>query len=134
MIQRIRDARKFFRPQGQVSFKEWEEITDKYAYAKKFMSEANPIYVKMQTQLKKFEDDILENKLKESHRFNFDVNLGMIKEMFITPKKLADDETIGQIKYLRDFFRELEFWIFQKKDYERQEGEGTLTIDRQEPR
>lgn len=134
MQQRIRDAKKVFRPQGQVSFEEWQAITDRFAYAKKFMSEVNPIYLKMKVQLKKLEDDILENKLKEHHRFDFNHHLGVVKELFITPKKVQDDEAIGQIKYLRDFFSELEFWIKDKEEHEKQEANGLIIIDRQEPR
>ncbi len=126
----MRDVVRNIRPQGQVSAQKWEDISDKFVYAKKFMSESNPIYMKMRAQLKKFEDDILENKLQETHKFNFDINLGVVKDMLITPKKLQDDETVGQIKYLRNFFRELEFWIFEKEDYEKQEADGLITIDR----
>lgn len=134
MIQRIRDAQKFFRPQGQISFEEWQDITDKYAYAKKFMSDTNPIYTEMKAQLQEAESDIMENRLREVHNFDFDTNLGAIRRMFITPKKLQDDETVGQIKFLRAFFAKLESWMAIKEDYEKKEANGLLTIDRQEPR
>ena len=129
MIERVRDFKRNFRPQAHLSFEEWEDITDKYAYAKKFMSDANPVYMKMKVQLKKFEDDILENKLKEEHKFNFDFNMGVVKEMFVTPKKIQDDETIGKIKYLRDFFAELDFWIWNKEDHEKKEADGEIAIE-----
>jgi hypothetical protein len=130
---RVRDViRNNFKPQGEISFAEWQGISDRFAYAKKFMSETNPIFVTMKAQLKKLEDDILENKLEEKHRFEFNLNAGVIKEMFITPKKVQEDEAVGQIKYLRDFFREMEFWVFVKEDYEKQEADGKLIIHRDE--
>lgn len=132
MLQRIRDAKKYFKPQGQISFKEWEAITDRYIYAQKFLSESNPIYVELKEQLKECEDDILENRLREVRNFDFNSFTGVVQRVFISPKKIQDDETVGQIKFLRQFFAKLESWIFDKEDYEKKEADGLIVIDRGE--
>ncbi len=134
MIQRIRDATRNFKPQGQVSFREWELITDRFAYAKKFLSDINPIYVELKDQLKAAEDDILENRLREVHNFDFNNFTQSVQRIFITPKKVQDDETVGQIKFIRALLSKLEFWIFEKEDYEKKEADGFITIDRGDKR
>lgn len=130
MINRVRDAIRNFKPQGQVSFEEWEQITDRAAYAKKFMSPVNPVFVELQSQLQELETDIMENKLREVRNFDFNAYTGVVQRVFVTPKKLQDDETIGQIKFLRQFFAKLQSWIDIKKDYEQKEADGLLVIDR----
>lgn len=129
MLERVRDVVKNARPQGQVSFEEWEQIMDRFATAKKFMSDTNPIYVEMREQLKSFEDDLLENRLREVHNFEWNSFTGAMQRMFITPKKLQDDETVGQIKYIRQLFQKLQSWIDIKLDYEKQEADGTIVIN-----
>lgn len=130
---RVRDViRNNFKPQGEMSFEEWKIVADRFAYAKKFMSDTNPIYVEMKVQLEEAERDILENRLREVHNFDFNSYTGAIQRMFLTPKKLQDDETVGQIKFLRHFFAKLQSWITEKENYEKQEADGRLIIHRDE--
>lgn len=130
MLERVRDFTRNFKPQGQITFAEWEGISDRFVYAKKFLSETNPIYLEMRAHLKESEDDIMENRLREVHNFDYNQTLGVVYRKFITPKKVQDDETIGQIKYLRDFFATLQSWIAEKERYEKDEADGKIIINR----
>lgn len=130
MLERVRDFKRNFKPQGQITALEWEGISDRFVYAKKFLSQTNPIYLEMKAHLKEFEDDIMENRLREVHNFDFNQTLGAVYRKFITPKKIQDDEAVGQIKYLRNFFATLQSWIADKESYEKDEADGKIIISR----
>jgi hypothetical protein len=128
MLQRIRDAKKYLKRQGHISFEEWQEIENRYAHAKDFFSETNPSFRIMRDDLKNAEDIIIENRLREVHDITQVTDT--LRKVFITDRKLQLDELTGQVKYLRGFFREMQSWIDMKMDAERDEADGKLTIDR----
>lgn len=130
MIQRFRDLKKEFKPQGHISYNEWKDILDRFTVAKKFLSPDNPLYVLMQEDLKKGEDIIIENRIREVHDITQVTDT--LKKVFITKRQIQIDELVGQIKYLRDLFRELQSWIDIKQQLEKEEADGKITIQRDE--
>lgn len=130
MLKRFRDLKKEFKPQGQISYEEWKGISDRFIVAKKFLSPTNPLYLLMQEDLKKGEDIILENRIREVHDITQVTDT--LKKVFITKRKIQIDELVGQIKYLRDFFKELNEWISLKEQLEKEEADGRITIQRDE--
>jgi hypothetical protein len=52
--------------------------------------------------------------------------------MFITPKQIQVDETVGQLKYIRGFLSELQTWVDFKAELEKKEANGEITIERHE--
>lgn len=130
MIRRLRDVKRYVKPLGQVSAEEWEEISDKASYAKSFKKDTNPLYTWFKIRLKEAEDDILENRLREVHNFEFNNLTETITKMFIIPKKIQDDETVGEIKLIRNLFTQLDFWIQEKARLEKDEADGKIIIQR----
>lgn len=128
IFKRTRDRIINLRPQEKISFEEWEAITDKWAKATSFMKEENPLYQMMKVDLAEAENMIMENRLREVHEEHTITET--FKKIFVTPKKIQDDEVIGQIKYLRDFLNELKSWIEFKEEAERKEGLGITVIER----
>jgi hypothetical protein len=127
-IRRIRDQVRYRKPQQIVSAEEWDEIVTKYAAASEFLKPTNLIYVTMVSSLKQAEDTILENRLREVHEEHSVTEA--FKKIFITPKKLQDDEMVGQIKYIRSFLAEMKSWIDFKEVLEQKEADGVIKIER----
>lgn len=128
MLKRVRDKVQNFKPQESVSYEEWEDIKSRNAVAKKFISEFNPIYILIQESLKNSEDMILENRIREVREIHKITDT--FKKIFITSKKIQDDEIIGQIKFIRSLLAEVQFWIDRMESLEKREADGKAIIDR----
>ena len=127
-MKRIRDKVRNFKPREQVSIEDWEDIKTRHNLAKKLLKEDNPLYILLTESLNKAETMILENRLKEvreSHTIT-----DSLTKVFITPKKVQDDEIVGQIKFLRTLLLELESWVERRDDVEQREAEGRVVIER----
>ncbi len=116
------------RPQQTISYQDWVQIEDRAKTAILFMKKTNPLYIMMQNDLKEAETIVLENRVHEVREVR--VLNELLQKVFVTPKQEQLDEVIGQIKYLRLFFSEMESWIYTKKDLENQEAEGRIIIER----
>lgn len=116
------------RPQQTISYQDWIQIEDRAKTATLFMKKTNPLYIMMQNDLKEVETIVLENRVHEVREVR--VLNELLQKVFVTPKQEQLDEVIGQIKYLRLFFSEMESWIYTKKDLEKQEAEGRIIIER----
>lgn len=127
-VQRIRDARRYIKPQQHVSFEEWEDISKRASYAAQFLQPENPINITMRESLLQAENMIMENRLREVKEVH--VISDTLQKIFTTPKKIQDDEVVGQIKYIRTFLAELQTWIDFKAELERKEAEGVIAIQR----
>jgi len=127
MLQRIRDHVKAFKPQEQITYEEWTFISDRAISAKKFLDENNQVYVMLAQSLKDAESTVLENRVLEVREERTVSEL--FKKVFIYPKQMQLDELVGQIKLIRNLFRECQSWIDMKKMYEKQEANGKITID-----
>lgn len=127
-IQRIRDAKRFSKPQETVSAQKWEDIETKAILAKKFMSDDNILFLLMQDSLKQAEDMILENRVREVREEHMITDF--LKKTFVTPKKIQDDEIVGRIKFIREFLGTLEGWIQEREDREKEESVGVIAIQR----
>ena len=128
MTKRIRDKIRNFKPREQVSIEDWEDIKTRHSLAKKLLKEDNPLYILLTESLSKAETLILENRLKEvreSHKIT-----DSLTKVFVTPKKVQDDEIVGQIKFLRTLLLELESWVERRDDVEQREAEGRVVIER----
>jgi len=128
MKQRIRDAKRNFKPLQKISYDEWESIRTRSLSATKFFDDSNIVYRSMKDGLDEAMDIITENRLREV-REEHTVS-DTFKKVFITPKKIQDDELVGQIKFIKDLFRELQSWIDFKKEIEEQEADGSIVIER----
>jgi hypothetical protein len=128
VLKRVRDKVQNFKPQESVSYEEWEDIKSRNAVAKKFISEFNPIYILIQESLKNSEDMILENRIREVREIHKITDT--FKKIFITSKKIQDDEIIGQIKFIRSLLAEVQFWIDRMESLEKREADGKAIIDR----
>lgn len=126
-IKRIRDGKRYFKPQQKITFEEWEEITDRAAQAEVFFK-LNRVTNTLKDSLSDAESMILENRVREVHE-EHTIAEGL-KKIFITPKKIQDDELVGQIKFIRSYFAELKTWIDFKADLEKKEADGVISIER----
>lgn len=126
-IKRIRDGKRYFKPQQKITFEEWEEITDRAAQAEVFFK-LNRVTNTLKDSLSDAESMILENRVREVHE-EHTIAEGL-KKIFITPKKIQDDELVGQIKFIRSYFAELKTWIDFKADLEKKEADGIISIER----
>lgn len=125
---RIRDGVRYFKPQEKVSFEEWEQVCDRASRAKSFIRNDNLIYTTLIQSLKDIELIILENRIKEVREEH--VVTDTFKKIFITPKKIQDDELVGQYKFIKGFLAELQSWVDFKKELEKKEAEGVISIER----
>jgi predicted DNA-binding antitoxin AbrB/MazE fold protein len=128
MFKRTRDVKRNFKPLQKVSFQEWEDIQDKAIYAKKFFDKKNIVYLRMQESLDEAINIITENRVhevREEHTIS-----ETFKKVFITPKKIQDDELVGQVKFIKNLFAELQSFIDIKEDIEKKEAEGSIIIER----
>lgn len=127
-IRRIRDQKRYLRPQQIISFEEWENISSRASYAKQFLKEDNPIYATMKQSLVDAENMILENRVREVKEVH--VISETLQKIFTTPKEIQDDEIVGQLKFIRTFLSELQTWIDFKVEIEKKEAEGVVSIQR----
>lgn len=127
-LKRIRDGKRYFKPQQKVSFEEWEDITDKANEAAQFFEKHSRIVGILEQSLNDAQNMILENRVREV-REEFTIS-ETLKKIFITPKKVQDDELVGQIKFIRTFLAELKTWIDFKADIESKEAAGVISIER----
>lgn len=128
MLNRVRDKIHNFKPIGQISNEEWQDIETKYGIAKAFLDEKNPIFILLKEALKSAEDMILENRVREVrdiHKISKD-----FKKIFITPKKIQDDELVGQIKVIRTLLAEIQSWMDRHNEAEQMEADGKIQIQR----
>jgi hypothetical protein len=130
MIKRIRDKIRQFKPQEVVAYKDWLDIVDRYNYAFDFMKETNPAYAIMREDLKDAESIVLENRVHEVKEVH--IISDVFQKIFTTEKKVQVDELVGQIKYLRGYFAELQSWIDRKVRLEKLEADGKIIIRREE--
>lgn len=130
MFKRTRDVKRRAKVYGKISYEEWQEVENRYAYAKGFMSKTNPLYLLLKEDLQNAKDIILENRIKEVREENQITEA--FKKVFIFSKKVQTDELIGQYKYVKDLLDELQSWIDIKEEFEKQEADGKLIIERGE--
>ena len=127
-FKRVRDVVRKLRPVGKISFEEWKNIEERYAFATQFLVDTNPIYKLLKDGLKKAEDVVLENRLHEVREVKkLSANL---TKLFITPKQEQLDELVGQVKLIKNILEELGYWKSYKEELEKQEGLGKIQIDR----
>lgn len=131
MIKRVRDNLRKYKPQEQISFADWKEIEDRFIRATEFMTEDNFLYVLMQTDLKNAEEIVLTNRVHEVKEIRI---IGEIQKIFTTDKREQMDELVGQIKYIRGIFAEMQTWIDYKTELEKLEADGKIIIHREEER
>lgn len=129
-ITRIRDQIRKLKPQGVITYEEWQQISDNASRASAFLSEKNPVYLTLKEDLDNARETLLENRLREYREFQYST-ASLLRKIFTTPKKVQVDELTGQYKYIKSLLEEVESWISIKKDYERQEADGVITIDRE---
>lgn len=127
MIKRIRDGIKNFKPQGHISFKEWEEITDRASFAKQFLKETNLVYLRLKEDLESLQNTILENRVYGVQEENMITDV--FKKVFVIPRQVQVDEITGQYKYIKSLLAELQLWIDTKKQLEKDEADGKITIE-----
>jgi len=130
MIKRVRDKIQNYKPQGKVSADDWADIENRFKRAKRFFSDENPIYIILQESLKTAEDMILENRIREVREIST-IAKGF-RKIFITPKKIQDDELVGQIKFIRGLLLEIQSWIDRHNEIEQKEAEDKVIIERDE--
>jgi len=113
-----------------VSKEQWEEaerkakLADKILHSKEFAD--IPAYLKVAEEQAK--EMILTNRIKEVRE---EVTIAeTLKKVFITPKKVQEDEIIGTIKFIRQFVTELQSWIEQKNELLNAEDKGRIQIER----
>jgi hypothetical protein len=126
--QRIRDQKRNFKPQQNITFEEWTNISDRALTAKNFLKDTNPIYLAMKESVDYAKKLVLENRIhevREEHTISEN-----LKKIFVTPQKVQVDELVGQIKFVEDLFSELNSWIDLKKELEKKEADGSIVIDR----
>lgn len=128
MFTRTRDKLPNFKPQEKVSAENWEKICDRYVIAKGFLNSDNPIYQILAGLLETNKNLLLENKLKEVREEKLTDTL---RRIFVTPKKVQEDEVVGQIKLTKNLFEEIESWIKVKEEIERRESTGITVIERE---
>lgn len=126
MIKRIRDLTKRVRPVQNISQPVWEDIEKRALIAEQIKS--SPAYDLLLENLNKAKDIVLENRVHEvqEHRT---ISKGL-KKVFITPREEQLNELSGQIKFINLFMREIDQWINRKRDFEKMESEGSVTIER----
>lgn len=129
-VQRLRDFKRYTKPQQKISFEEWEQIKERALKAKTFFKEDNLIYTTLKQSLTDAENIILENRVKEVR----DVHTisDTLKKIFITSREIQYDELVGQIKFIRTFLAELQSWVDFKSTLEKQEANGKILIERTE--
>jgi hypothetical protein len=127
-IKRVRDFQRYRKPQQEVTYEQWEDVMAKYNSAVAFFKDSNMAKVVMEEDLKYAEDAILENRIREVREEHTITE--MFKKTFITPKKVQDDELIGQIKFIRKYVATLQEWITIKEDFEQREANGQIVIQR----
>lgn len=125
-VQRIRDAKRYFKPQQKITFEEWEQISRRAAEGQAFFK--SEMYQVLLGTLNDSQDIILENRLREVQEEH--IVTESFKKVFITPKKIQDDEIIGQFKFIRSFLAEVKTWVDFKKELEEKEAQGTISIER----
>lgn len=127
MIKRIRDRIRKTSPNSIISYEEWENIVNKHNTAKYILRETNPFRILLEESLSNAEELILSNRIKEVHDHN--VVSDKLKKVFITTKREQENETIGQIKLLRDILNTLQSWVDAKKDIENAVNKGVVKIE-----
>ncbi len=127
-IKRVRDFQRFRKPQQEVTYEQWEDVMAKYNSAVAFFKSSNMAKTVLEEELKYAEDAILENRIREVREEHTITEV--FKKTFITPKKIQDDELIGQIKFIRKYVATLQEWITIKEDFEKREANGQIVIQR----
>lgn len=128
VFKRTRDFVRNMRPVGKITAVEWNDIVDRYNFAKKFLDVKNHAYNLMTADLENARDIILENRVHSVQDRKMITD--SIMKVFITPKKEQLNELVGQYKYIKGFLKELQSWIERKETLEKEEAQGKITIDR----
>lgn len=128
MINRVRDGKRYFKPQQKISFAEWEDIHERAAFSKAFFRSGNSVRELMEINLKEVEDMILENRIKEVHEEH--TMSDVLKKIFITSRQVQVDEVTGQLKYIRSFLAEIKSWMDFEAELLRLEASGKISIER----
>lgn len=129
MIKRTRDKLRQFRPQEVVSFQDWQDILNRFAFASQFLAEDNPAAMIMRHDLQEAEEIILTNRVHDVKEVRI---IGEIQKIFSTNKEEQLNELVGQVKYIRGYLAELQSWIDRKVQLEKLEADGKIVIRREE--
>ncbi len=128
MFKRTRDVKRKLNFHNHITYEQWQSVLERYTYAKNFMKDTNHLYVLLCDDLREAENIVLENRVHEvrdEHQIT-----DTLKKVFITKEKVQVDEVIGQIKYLRGLLGELQIWVDNKEQLEKDEADGKITIDK----
>jgi hypothetical protein len=127
LFRRTRDVmRQNLKPQEHISIEEWEEITDRYADAKRFKS--GKVYSLLKEELAHAEELVMLNRIHEVREVK--VISEAFQKIFTTPKREQVDEVVGQVKFIRGLLKEIDSWIERKESLEKLEGDNKITIAR----
>lgn len=128
MRTRLRDIKRYIKPQQEITFEEWELVMDKYNQAQAFLSEESFIHQIMLEDLEKVKTIIFENRVHEVHE-NKKIT-DNFRKIFITSKQEQVDELVGQVKYIQGILDTVKSWIEMKEELEAMEAQGKITIER----
>lgn len=126
-VQRIRDAKRNQKPLQKVAFADWTQISDRALEAEQFFK-GGYINSMIIDSLKDAEDAIITNRVKEVKEIT--IISAAYKKIFTTPKKIQDDELVGQIKFIRQFLQELKTQIDYRDELLKKEANGEIAIER----
>lgn len=124
---RIRDQKRYVRPQQTFSFSEWEDVSTKAAFAEAFLKEDNPLYLALRGKLVEAENTILDGVREVREEYTV---TDIFKKIFIKSKKARMDELVGQVQVLSTFLLEVQGWVAHKKELETKEANGEISIQR----
>lgn len=127
MIKRVRDKLRNYRPQEVVPYEDWKDIESRFAFASTFLSEDNPAYQILMTDLEEAREIIIHNRVHEVKEVRI---IGEIQKIFTTPKDEQMNELVGQVKYIEGYLAELRDWVLRKENLEHLEAAGKVIIRR----
>lgn len=126
-FKRVRDKLRNFRPLDIVSFADWKDIENRFIFANAFLTEENPAYQILKSDLEHAKELVLHNRVHEVKEVRL---IGEIQKIFTTNKEEQMNELVGQIKYIEGYLQELESWIRRKQQLESLEAAGKVIIRR----
>ena len=109
------------------SSEEWEKITYNAIAAEKFFK--SDICKVMERDLKAAKELVYTNRVHEEREVH--VVTALFQRIITIPRKEKLDELVGEIKYIKGIFSDMQGYIDERKNKEKMESEGKIAIDRQ---